>query len=450
MLTRTIFISALWLGAGAAFASPEIQHWETDNGARVYFVEAREIPIVDVQVVFDAAGSRDGDKPGLAQLTNALLAQGAAGLSADRIAERFAELGAQFGNESLRDMASASLRTLSDPQIRGPALALVADILARPDLPADAFERVRNQMRVAVKMEKESPSAVATKAFYAGLYREHPYGQPPGGTEASLNSITRDDVASFHRRYYTARNAVVAIVGDLSRAEAEKVARTLMAALPPGQRPPPIPPAPATEQGVTRVIEYPSTQTHLKMGQPGVARTDADYYALYVGNHALGGNGLVSILADEVREKRGLSYSVYSRFQPMRAEGPFTIGLQTKNDQAETALEVARAALKRFIEEGPSEGELTAAKRNITGGFALRIDSNQKIVGYLALIGFYGLPLDYLQRFNDRIEAVTREQVRDAFQRRVHPDRLFTVLVGGAQDVMPAAARNDAAAHRVP
>jgi len=153
-----------------------------------------------------------------------------------------------------------------------------------------------------------------------------------------------------------------------------------------------------------------------------------------VGNHILGGSGLVSLLSEEVREKRGLSYSVYSYFLPMSERGPFLLGLQTKNDQADEAREVMMETLRRFRDEGPTEKELAAAIKNITGGFPLRIASNSQIVRYLAVIGFYGLPLDYLDRFNERVSAVTAEQIRDAFRRRVDPDRLATVIVGPTQE----------------
>ncbi len=146
----------------------------------------------------------------------------------------------------------------------------------------------------------------------------------------------------------------------------------------------------------------------------------------------LGGSGLVSRISEEVREKRGLSYSAYSYFLPMARRGPFQLGLQTRNEQVEEALQVLRDTLVKFREEGPTQAELIAAKRNITGGFPLRIDSNRKVVEFIAMIGFYGLPLDYLDRFNERVEAVTVEQVREAFQRRVDPERMVTVVVGGA------------------
>jgi zinc protease len=159
-------------------------------------------------------------------------------------------------------------------------------------------------------------------------------------------------------------------------------------------------------------------------------RGDEDYFPLYVGNHVLGGSGLVSLLSKEVRQNRGLSYSVYSYFLPMRQNGIFLLGLQTKNAQAGEALQVVNQTLQRFVEQGPTEQELQAAKQNITGGFPLRIASNSKIVEYLAVIGFYDLPLDYLATFTGKIEAVTAEQIRDAFQRRVHPDRIVTLLLG--------------------
>jgi zinc protease len=176
---------------------------------------------------------------------------------------------------------------------------------------------------------------------------------------------------------------------------------------------------------------YPSTQTTILMGQPGISRDDPDYFPLYVGNHILGGSGLVSQLSDELREKRGLTYGVYSYFRPMQQLGPYQFALQTRNEKAQEALQVLRDTLTAFIEKGPTEADLASAKQNITGGFALRVDSNSKIADYLAMIGFYDLPLDYLDSFNDKVNAVTVAQIKDAFERRVNADKMLTVLVGG-------------------
>jgi zinc protease len=224
---------------------------------------------------------------------------------------------------------------------------------------------------------------------------------------------------------------VIAIVGDADRKAAERLAERIAGALDDGKAAPAVPVVAALEGPFEERNFHPSTQTHVRMGAPGMRRGDPDYFPLYVGNHILGGGGLVSRLNEEIREKRGLSYSVYSYFSPMAQDGPYVFGLQTRNDQLDEALEVMRDTLKTFHEEGPTQEELVAARKNITGGFALRVDSNSKIVEYLAMIGFYGLPLDYLETFNTRVEAVTREQIRAAFRRRVPVDNMTTVIVGG-------------------
>ena len=185
------------------------------------------------------------------------------------------------------------------------------------------------------------------------------------------------------------------------------------------------------KQGKEIRIEYPSAQTHILMGQPGMKRGDADYFALYVGNHMLGGSGLVARLAEEIREKRGLAYSTYSYFMPMRELGPYTIGVQTRNDSAQQSLDVLRATVAKFIKEGPTPEELEASKKNITGGFPLRISSNKKIIDYIAMIGFYQLPLDYLDTFNQKVQAVTIADIKKAFQKRIDVDKMVTVMVGG-------------------
>lgn len=429
---RVLLALAFLFSFTEAQATPKIQHWQTSNGARVYFAAAPELPMVDVRVMFDAGSARDGGKAGLAQLTSAVLPDGAGGLTADQIAERFENVGARFGADAERDTATLSLRSLTAPELLRPALETFALVLARPAFAQPDFERNRNQMLVAVRYGEQSPGYLAEKAFYAGLYGDHPYGSPPGGTEESLKAITRDDAVAFYKRYYVARNAVVAIVGDLDRPAAEKLAESVAGQLPAGEQPAPLPEVP--ELAEPRVVEvaHPSAQSHVQIGQIGMARHDPQYFALYVGNHILGGSGLVSRLNDEIRERRGLSYSVYSYFFPMQRKGPFLMGLQTSTEQTDEAIGLLKGQLERFVAEGPTAEELAEAKKNITGGFALRIDSNSKIVDYLSVIGFYGLPLDYLDRFIERVEAVTLEDIRAAFKSHLKPDRNLTVVVGRA------------------
>jgi len=183
-------------------------------------------------------------------------------------------------------------------------------------------------------------------------------------------------------------------------------------------------------KGETRKIAHPATQSHILIGQPGITRDDPDYFPLYVGNYILGGGGFASRLIEEVRQKRGLVYSVYSYFLPLQQRGPFQIGLQTKREQADEALAVVRKTLNNFIAKGPTEDELKKAKQNIVGGFPLRLDSNKKILDYLTVIGYYRLPLTYLDDFSGKVERVTVAQIRDAFTRRIQPDNMATVVVG--------------------
>jgi zinc protease len=282
-----------------------------------------------------------------------------------------------------------------------------------------------------VRSLAQSPGEIAEQAFYQGLYGSHPYASRPGGDEASLLAIERDDVVAFFKRYYVGSNATVAIIGALGRDQAEALAVTLIGGLPAGEPAPALPVVPPLTEAKLIRIAHPSTQSHVYMGQIGIQRGAPDYDSLYLGNHILGGNGLVSLLSNEVREKRGLSYSVYSFFAPMREPGPFAMVLQTRADQADEAVQVVRSTLKDFVADGPDPEQLEAARRNITGGFALRIDSNQKILQYLAVIGFYRLPLDHLQTLIPRFEAVSLEQVKSALHRHLDPDRLVTVIVGG-------------------
>lgn len=423
-------VVALLLSSAALHASPDIEHWKTPNGARVYFVPAMELPMVDIQVVFDAGSARDTGKNGLARLTGALLAEGAAEMNADQIAEQFAQLGASFGVEVERDMAAVKLRSLSDSQQLEPALKLFAQVLARPSFPAKALERERQRTLIGLKQQKQSPASIVSRQFYSSAYGAHPYASQPEGEVATVSVIKREEITNYHQQYYVARNAVVAIVGALDKRQAKRLARMVTAQLEAGDAAAALPPVPDLEQAYQQHIAYPSAQTHVRMGHPGNYRGDPDYFPLYVGNHILGGSGLVSRLSEEVREKRGLSYSVYSYFMPLRRPGLFTVGLQTKGEQTTQALDVVRSEIQRFIEHGPSAEEVQAAKKNITGGFALRISSNSKIVGYIAMLGFYGLPLDYLDKFNARAEAVTLADIKDAFNRRVHPDKMVTITVG--------------------
>ncbi len=420
--------------ATPALAIPVIQHWQTASGSHVYFTPAPEIPVVDIRIVFDAGSARDGENPGLASLTNGLLIEGAGGMNADMIARRFDSIGARLGNESLRDMAWLELRTLSEQKILMEAMGLMSTVLSEPAFPEVAFQRDVNNILVSLKADKQRPGTLARKAFMRSVYGNHPYATPSQGTEESIQNITLEDVRSYYESFYVARNAIIAIVGDVSRSGAEALAESLSGRLQEGEPAPHLPEVKPLQEAAIVHVDHPSLQTHIWVGQPGMKRGDDDYLALYIGNHALGGSGLTSLLSNEVREKRGYAYSAYSYFSPMRVPGPFTMVAQTKNETAEDALNIMSDTLREFIKTGITPQQIAASKQNITGSFALRLDSNKKLVENLAAIGFYGLPLDYLSTFNDRVNSITREQINSALLRRLHPDRMAVVLVG-PQDV---------------
>lgn len=434
---RIHLLSCMLLSWFAAFcnlaqAAAKIEHWQTAQGSRVYYVRTEGLPMADIQVAFDAGSARDGNKFGLSALTSALLDTGAGQWNADQIAQRFESVGAQFGANVSSDMASVSLRTLTDKPLFDKALETMQAILTSPSFNEADFQREKNRTLAGLKQQEESPAELASIAFYQALYGDHPYGHPTPGSIATVSGLEVADLRNFYQKYYVAANAMLVIVGDLSRTQAEQTAEKLVSALSVGQKPEPLPEVDMPVKANMRHIEFPSSQTHVLVGMPGTYRKDPDYFALYVGNHILGGGALVSKLFDEVREKRGLAYSASSSLGPMFRKGPFTISLQTRNDQTGQALDVVNKTLADFIAQGPTEAELNATKKNITGGFAMRFDTNKELASYVSMIGFYQMPLDYLDTFQQNVDKVTVASIKDAFKRRIDPQLMQTITVGGS------------------
>ncbi|MBI1395449.1 MAG: insulinase family protein [Betaproteobacteria bacterium] len=430
---RALVLLTLFAMPIAANATLPIQSWHLPNGARVLFVENRALPMLDVSVDFPAGYSRDtAALSGCANMTVSMMQLGAGDLSEDTIAARFADIGAQISSRFDADRAGYSVRTLSSERERDQAIGLLASILQKPTFPEKVFERERGRLIAAITESNTKPETIAERAFYSAVYGSHPYGLRASGEIDTLRKLSTEDLRRFYGQWYRSDWAIVAIMGDVSHDDANAIAMRLTADLPRATGDvPALPPVAPLEKPVERDIDHPATQSHILVGQPGIARKDPDYFSLFVGNYILGGGGFASRIMDEVRQKRALAYSAYSYFAPLARAGVFQIGLQTRRDQAREALKVVRDTLSRFVESGPTEAELDAAKQNLIGGFPLRIDSNRKIHEYLAVIGFYDLPLDYLDEFVQRISEVTVDQVKDAFQRRIHPDRMVTVVVGG-------------------
>jgi zinc protease len=431
-LFRTVVAAGALLMSVSAFAGLNIQRWQTPQGAQVIFVESHEIPMLDVSVDFPAGSAYDPDgQSGLASLTHGLLDQGAGGLTDTEIAHRLADVGAILGGRFDQDRAGVSLRTLSSAHEKEAALDVMARVLQTPDFTAAIVAREKKRVLSALKEAEAQPDEVAGKAFNRAVFGTHPYARPEMGEADVIPRLMRADLAAFHRSHYTASNAVIALMGDISRSDAEALALRLTAKLPKGSVQKPLSKPLPTFPHETRV-PFPSAQSHVLIGSVGVSRDDPDFFPLYVGNYVLGGGGFDSRLLKEVRDKRGYAYSAYSYFMPMAVPGTFMLGLQTKSVQTDDALKVARDTLRQFVAEGPSEAELTQAKNNLTGGFPLRIDSNKKILEYLGLISFYKLPVDYLDTWVAKVDAVDVATVKQAFARRVNPDQMATVVVGTA------------------
>ena len=439
LLLRGLLLVGLSLSLPVLAAIP-IQHWTMPSGVQVYLVESPSIAMVDMQIDFDAGSRRDpADKAGLASVTagmasrGVLAASGEPALDENGLSEAWADLGASFGAGATGDRMSFSLRSLTYPDLLGKAVALAARQLGQPAFPQAIWLRERERLLASLREARTRPATIAGRAFAAAVYGAHPYGYEM--TEQTLAGIGVGDMHALYARAIQPCRAKVSIVGAVTRAQAQELLGLLFSRLPAGAGGcsglPPVPEVAALDKPADLRIAADSAQAHVLMGQPGIKRNDPDFFALTVGNYILGGGGFVSRLTAEVREKRGLSYSVYSYFSPSLHAGAFTVGLQTRPDQAAQALAVSREVIGRFVSDGPTQAELDAAKSNLVGGFALLIDSNRKLLGNVANIAWNGLPLDYLDRWTSMVERVTVADVRAAFARALQPARMVTVIVGG-------------------
>ena len=433
-----VLTSLLALGAVLPVqAAIPIEHWTHATGARVYLVASPSIPMLDVQLDFDGGSRRDpAAQAGLASATAGLLSAGVAAQGAqpamdeNQLSEAWVDLGAQFGAQAGSDRFSLSLRTLTEPDLLERAVALAARQLAAPAWPERVWQRDRERTLAALKEADTRPATQAGRAFARAVYGNHPYGFEP--VAATLNAISVADMRAFYRRHVAACRAQVTLVGAIDRAQADRIVGQLVGAVVPHgcEALPAVPQVQPLAQAVNEQRPFEAAQAQVLMGQPGVARNDPDFFPLFVGNYILGGGGFVSRLTTEVREKRGLSYSVYSYFSPGLHAGAFQVGLTTRPDQAAQAVTVARDVVRQFVEQGPTDTELQAAKDFLINGFALRIDSNRKLLDNVANIAWNGLPLDYLDTWTGQVQQVSVADIRRAFSRVLQPDRMVTVVVG--------------------
>lgn len=441
MLLAVFYLIPLNLPASSSVAAAapagsstraEIKQWLTRNGMKVLFQPEHHLPMVDFRLVFDAGGARDSINnhrlSGLANLTNRLIFEGSDEMSADQIADAFADTGVNYGNGIDRDMSKLYLRSLTDKNLLDPAINLLSHVLEHANFSPQSIERERKRVLVELEYEIQIPAKRNSRLFYRAVYGSHPYASALNGSRKSVKKITREQLVSFYQQYYVAQNAVLAIVGALDEQQARTISERLSRALPGGQKAPQLPTVIKINRQRLIIKNHPSTQTSVFMGQAAVKRGDPDYFPFYVGNYILGSFG--ARLMKEIRLKRGLSYTIESLLIPMQEMGPFLIRFSAQPLAVKEIIDLIVRNINIFLTWGPTPLELEQAKTFIISYFPFRIDSNQDRVENLADIGFYNLPLSYLDNYIANIQAVTNEQIREVFRRRIDLATMQTVIVG--------------------
>ncbi|BCA96775.1 peptidase M16 [Legionella antarctica] len=386
--------------------------------------------MLDISIAFSGGSAYDGNQYGLSALTTHMINQGNSGKNATSIAETLADTGSQFNSETSRDMATLSLRTLTSKEALNQSTNIFNQIINHPDFPDEAFEQEKKQLLMAIEQADESPDEIANINFFQALYQQHPYAHPVDGVKATVSAINKKQVIEYYKRYFVASNAVLVMVGAIDSPTAHQLAEQLTHDMPKGTPAPRIAKAMQLTKAEEIHVPFPSSQTLVRLGEIDIDHHNPDYFPLMVGNYILGGGALVSRLAIEVREKRGLTYGVTSQFTPMPGNGPFIISLSTKNNQAENALKITKDTLNSFIDNGPNAQELESAKQYLTGSFPLSLASNRAIASLLLRMTFYQLPENYLDDYVAQINAVTVDKIKLAFKQQVHPDKLLLVTVG--------------------
>jgi len=434
-------VSACILSIGLlsnAYAILPIEQLDSHKGAKAYLVQTKALPMVDIEVSIDAGDRYDpAGKSGLADMAAGLMNYGVKGnkglLTEAQIADEIADLGANIGLSVGGERAILRIRSLSRQDLRDRAVQLAAAMLSAPTYDVKIVEREKQRTITSLLEAETKPEYILDRRFKKSVYGNYPLADSP--TMKSVASVNTNDLKQFHQQFYRGDRMIVSIVGDVDRTQANEIVRTLLKQIP--QTGQPIAKLPELQRSpieplAQREIQIPfdTQQAHIAMGMTAVARNNPDFFPLLVGNYVLGGGGFVSRLMSEVREKRGLAYSVSSYFVPGKDTGIFQAGLQTKNDQASLALEVMSSTIAQFIADGPTPAELTAAKANLVNGYPLRIDNNRKLLDNVSSIAWNDLPLDTMDIWTKQVESVSLEQVKAAFQKYLAMDRMKIVVLG--------------------
>ncbi len=412
------------------FKGPIGKRYVLPDGMILLVKEERSLPMVTISMIIRAgAVDEPYKKAGLAHLTAALLTKGAAGMSAMDISGKIDFMGASLGVGGSADYAVAHLTVLKKDL--GAGFSLFSKVLIKPTFAQSEINRMKKDVKAGILREEQSPSYVAQKAYQKMVFGgKSPYGRPVEGTAASLDAITRDDIVSFHKEFYVPNNCIMAVVGDISPAEAKGLVAKYMASWKRKKAPKPSIPAPPKMALRRKYINRDVTQATILMGHVGVARDNPDYYKLYVMNYILGGGGFVSRILNTIRDNMGLAYDAYSYFDAHKYSGAYTVGMQTKNDTAKKAMEETLKIIKNMKTAPVTDKEISDAKDFIYGSFARRMDTDSKMADLLAQVEFYRLGLNYFEVYYNGIHNVTKKDVLDVAKKYLHPGKMDIVVVG--------------------
>ncbi len=431
-MRRVFLLLALLLISHTAQAVPPIQEARLDNGLRILLMEAHQVPMVAIQLNV-VAGSRfdPAGREGTAMMLASMLTDHTAKHRHEAWNRLLDQDAIKLGSDVDVDRLSLSLTVLREAL--EPGLDAFAEALLRPGWNRSRFASLQQDAIAAARKAREEPGVVASEASRALLFGAHPYGHRAAGTPASLQRIKLRDVQRVYDRQVRPRGAVLAVSGDITMAELLSLLRPRLQAWQgaPEKAIHAIA-APAPVAGKRKDVAMHTTQTLVQLVRLGPQRTAEDFFPVFVLNHMLGGGGFGSRLMEEVREKRGLVYGVYSYFVPLATHGPFVITLQTRADQADEAARVVRQTMQAMADGHISSRQLKATKDNLVGSFAQRMDSNRERVGLMSMIGLYGLPLDYLQQWRDRVQAVSLQDIKAEAARWLKPATWNEVRVGPA------------------
>jgi zinc protease len=426
-----VFIAALLI-AGAPARAAEVKEVVSPGGFTAWLVEEHALPLVAVKIAFrDSGFAHDASgKEGRAAITASMLMEGAGELDSRAFNEALESYAIELGVSADEDDFMVVMESLSEHKEK--AFSYLGLALTRPRFDADAVERIRAQFQSALVRQEEEPGYHLSRAWKTLAYGSHPYANPEIGTAQSVKAMSVEDLRFVTGRYLTKENIVIAAVGDITPDELKLLIDQYLGDLPARFDPDITVSETALPKGKpTQTIEFNIPQTMLTFGVNGVKRSDPDYFAAYVMNQILGGSSsLTARLGHEIREKRGLAYSVYSYVNPMSHAASWQGGFATRNEQALAARDVLVDTLRKFVAEGPSEQEVIDAKRFLTGSFVLNLDSNADIASFLISMQLHKLGIDYLERRNKLIEAVTREDVHAIAKRLIDPDGLLIAMVG--------------------